>query len=146
MSETTPVTSESTPESTAGQTEAVAAGNVNEQVEATPRKRVGRDEFMEVWETVVDELKAGEISGSGIEIVAERTGLKPNTVQQRSTHYRREYGLPLSNMPRGGGARFNTSEASDSLAAIKAKLAEKRAAAAKASGETEADAGGEGDS
>lgn len=104
----------------------------------TVRVRVPRAQFMEVWEEVVDGLNAGDLEGSGIKIVANRLGLQENTVQQRATKYRTTHGLPLSNMPRGGGARFNVDKAKEELEAIKAKLAAKRAEADK--GDTEADA------
>jgi hypothetical protein len=145
----TPV-NETAPENTAGQTEATDAGNVNAEQETTTttRKRAPRDTFMEVWETVVVEIQDGLKVQSGIEEVSRRLeelgySAKPNSVQQRSTHYRRDFGLELSNMPRGGGARFNATEANSSLAAIKAKLAEKKATTEQASageGKTEADA------
>ena len=112
-------------ENTAGETEVV-------------RVRVPREKFMEVWEEVVDGLTANELEGSGIKIVAQRLGLQENTVQQRATKYRTTHGLPLSNMPRGGGARFNVDKAKEELEAIKAKLAAKRAEADK--GDSEADA------
>ena len=126
------VTPEVTPEVVAEDTPETEADKVDLEApapKAQRAKRVSRDDFLEVWETVVDELKNGSVEGSGIDIVAARTGLKPNTVQQRSTTYRRKYGLALSNMPRGGGARFNSEAATDSLNAIKERIAAKRAEA-----------------
>lgn len=100
------------------------------------RPHVPREKFLQIWEQTAADLKAGKISGSGITLVAEATGLKPNTVQQRATKYRATYGLPLSNMPRGGGPRFNVDSASAELEAIKAKIAADNASDDKAN-ETE---------
>jgi hypothetical protein len=88
----------------------------------TVRIRVDGETFGKTWETVVAELKAGKISGSGVKIVAERLGLQPTTVQQRATKYRKTYGVQLSNMPRGGGAKFNATAMNEKLAAFKATL------------------------
>lgn len=86
------------------------------------RVRVSQTDFLTAWEETVDGLTKGTLQGSGVAIVAKRLGLEVTTVQQRSTKYRSQYGLPLSNMPRGGGAKFNATKAVDTLAAIKARL------------------------
>jgi hypothetical protein len=67
-------------------------------------------------------LTKGVLKGSGVAIVAKRLGLEVTTVQQRSTKFRTTYGVPLSNMPRGGGAKFNAEKANATLAAVRAKL------------------------
>ena len=86
------------------------------------RVRVPREKFMAVWEETVHGLKNGTLEGSAIQIVAQRLGLKPNTVQQRATKYRTTHGIPLSTMPRSGGARFDAEAARKELEAIRARL------------------------
>lgn len=111
MTETT-VTTETTLEQTEATTEQKAK-----------RPHVPREKFMAVWEQVAADLKAGKTTGSGIQLVADATGLQPNTVQQRATKYRTAYGLALTRMPRSGGARFDSAAANAELEAIKAKIA-----------------------
>lgn len=90
--------------------------------EKPTRKRVSRADFITAWEETVKGLTNGTLKGAGAQIVADRLGLKVATVRQQSTKYRTEYKVPLSNMPRGGGSRFNSTEANALLNEIKAKL------------------------
>lgn len=111
MSEQTP----SVPEDTAG--------------EASGQVRVPREKFINAYVEVVSELKSGKTKGKGNEIVAARLGIAVDSVQQRATKYRREYGIALPKMPRSGGAKFATESAQAELQAALAKfgLAEKPA-------------------
>lgn len=129
-----------------GQTEAQAEAQVETQAEAQTeaqtetaekRVRIPREEFMRVWEETVADLKAGTATGSGIKLVAKQLGLKENTVQQRATKYRTGHGIPLSKMPRGGGATFKVEEAKSELDKIRENIAKRQAeAAAETSNET----------
>lgn len=91
---------------------------------AEKRVRVPRAKFIETWETVVNEMKNGTLTGSGVQIVADRLGVQSNTVEQRATKFRRVYGVALSKMPRNGGAKFNVTAANAELEAIRAKFAQ----------------------
>lgn len=128
----TPVEGTTTPEATA---------NVNEQEQAkettTTRPRNDEVTFMTAWEETVAGLKNGTLTGSGVQIVADRLGIKKDSVSQRATNYRTERKIPLSKMPRGGGSRLDNAAAAELLAQIQGRLAEP------AEGEeTEADAEG----
>lgn len=115
--ETTEVVNEVVTETAPETVEPVAEENAK-------RPRAGRTEFLTAWEETVAGLKGGTLTGSGVKIVADKLGLQLTTVQQRATKYRRAYGIPLSNMPRTGGPKFNANDAKAELEAIKAKLSE----------------------
>jgi len=93
-------------------------------LEKPKRIRVSGEDFMVAWEETAAGLAKGTLTGSGVLLVATRLGLQPNTVEQRASKYRANYGVALSKMPRGSGAKFNAVTANERLAAIKAKLNE----------------------
>ena len=68
--------------------------------------------FCEAWENAVK-------SGGGVAEVAKVLGLKIASVQARASKYRSEYGIPLSNMKKGGGAKLDKAEALKFLAALR---------------------------
>lgn len=101
--------------------------NLNEQ-ESTQetqetRTRTSMETFIQVWEETVAGLKNGTLTGSGVQLVADRLGIKKDSVSQRATKFRTEYGVALSNMPRGGGSRFDAQAANDLLKQIRERLA-----------------------
>lgn len=93
-----------------------------EEVAKQKRVRTDTDTFIEAWEETVAGLLNGSLTGNGIDLVAARLGLKKTSVSQRATKFRQTYGVPLSKMPKGGGARFNAEAANAKLAEIQAKL------------------------
>ena len=68
---------------------------MSEATTKSPRKAVSKEQFARVWIGVVK----GE--SPSYEAVAEQTGLTVNTVKQKSSKFRTEYGIPLPVMPRG---------------------------------------------
>jgi len=87
----------------------------------TKRVRVSRVDFMRTWEETAAQLHSGQAEGRGINIVADRLGLKPSTVQQRVSKYRNTFGLDLTKMPRSS-VKFNKEEALHELAEIRKNL------------------------
>lgn len=76
------------------------------------RIRIAMPEFVTAWEA----------SGS-IKEVADKTGLKPLSIQARSSKYR-SLGIPLKTMPRAGGAKLQVTAALELLAKLRDKTVE----------------------
>jgi hypothetical protein len=99
------------------------------------RNRIKLDDFITVWEEVANS------DNPSVQEVADRLGLKKESVQQRATKYRnppkkdqkgnpipvelRATPIPLTKMPRGGGMKFD----SNAGASLLQKLHEQREAA-----------------
>jgi len=103
---------------------------------ARAETNVSREDFIRAWEECAAD-------GSGVKGVAERTGLKPTSIQARASKYRADYKIPLTHMQRGGGSRVDVDAALQLLAdcrgvsvetikaeqtEMKAKQAERKAA------------------
>lgn len=89
-------------------------------VEAKREPRVQLAEFLTAWE-----------GSNSVAEVAEKTGLKETSVQARASKYRGQ-GIPLKEMPRGGGAKLNIAEAQALLAKLRGVSTEDVAKAADA--------------
>lgn len=88
---------------------------------ATPQTRVTMETFIDTYIQVYAGLKSGELTGKGSEIVASRLDLKPDSVMQRATKYRSEYGAALPKFPRAGGRKFDKDAATKAIEAALAK-------------------------
>ena len=85
-----------------------------ESTENSGSARVSMESFIMTWEEVANG------PNPSVQTVADKLNLKKESVQQRATKYRTQHGVALSNMPRGGGAKFKAEEAQALLAKIKA--------------------------
>jgi transposase len=78
---------------------------------ATPAKarkpRVSLQQFISAWE-----------SSKSVSEAAEKVGLEAGSVQARASKYRAS-GIPLKEMPRGGGAKLDIGEAQALLAKLR---------------------------
>lgn len=63
-------------------------------------------------------VRAWETSNSVAE-AAEKLGITKQSAGQRASNYRTKHGIPLKEMPRGGGSRINTDEANQLLAELR---------------------------
>lgn len=108
----TEVTEGTVAENTGGE----ASGEASTETKET-RTRVDVETFITVWE---DSDSVGE--------VAERLNLKPNSVTQRATKYRKTYGVALKKMT-GGGAKFDAEAANALLARLRGETDESEAPA-----------------
>lgn len=75
-------------------------------------ERVSMEDFITAWENAVK-------SGGGGAEVSKVTGLKKESIQARASKYRSEYGIPLSNMKKGGGAKLDKAAAIALLARLR---------------------------
>ncbi len=82
------------------------------EVEAEDEGRLSMEDFITAWENAVK-------SGGGVAEVSKVTGLKKESIQARASKYRSEYGIPLSNMKKGGGAKLDKSAAIALLAKLR---------------------------
>lgn len=99
-----------------------AESNVSGAVEtAKPEReaRVSLEQFVKAWE-----------SSDSVAQVAAKTKLKATSVQARASKYR-GLGIPLKEMPRGGGAKLNVNEAQELLAKLRGVSVDVVATAAK---------------
>ncbi len=85
----------------------VVEGAVEAGAKAEREPRVPLTTFIQAWE-----------SSDSVAQVAEKTGLKQNSVQARASKYRSQ-GIPLKEMPRGGGAKLDIAEAQALLAKLR---------------------------
>lgn len=69
--------------------------------------RVSMQEFVTAWE-----------GSKSVAEVAEKTKLKETSVQARASKYRSQ-GIPLKEMPRGGGAKLDIAQAQALLAKLR---------------------------
>lgn len=73
---------------------------------------VSRERFITEWE-------AAAKAGLGASTVAEKLGLKVDTVLTKASTFRTKHGIPLSNLPKGGGAKVDPQAAMELLAKLR---------------------------
>lgn len=81
------------------------AGSV---VGAAKKDRVSLEVFLQAWE-----------GSTTVKEVANKTGLKETSIQARASKYRNDYGIPLKNFTRGGGAKIDKQAALAFLANLR---------------------------
>lgn len=119
---------------TTEQTKPEGEGQTTPATEEAELPQISTGDFVETWETVVAELKAGKVTGNGKEIVADRLKVFRNgvplavgSVEQRKANINKRLKAggydELSAMPRASTAKFDPKAAAALVQAAKAKHA-----------------------
>lgn len=95
-----------------------ATATTESQATGTVRPRNDFTSFITTWE-----------SSNSLQEVADKLGITPASAGQRASNYRREHGIDLKKMQRGGGAKLDVSAAKELLAKLRTKTQEAEAEA-----------------